>query len=109
MTKSVILDLVAIQKRVAEAHGAAFWNTFDAMGGEGSMARWVKAKPQLGGGDLTHPTPLGAEVLGDMLSDALIAAFERYRASAPPPPRAAATAERQVRRRAPGLRRARRR
>ena len=76
-TKSVILDLVAIQKRVALGHGAAFWNTFDAMGGEGSMARWVKAKPQLGGGDLTHPTPLGAEVLGDMLSDALIAAFER--------------------------------
>jgi lysophospholipase L1-like esterase len=76
-TKPVILDLVAIQKRVALAHGAAFWNTFEAMGGEGSMARWVKAKPQLGGGDLTHPTPLGAEVLGDMLSDALIAAYQR--------------------------------
>ncbi len=85
VTKSVILDLVAIQKRVALGHGAAFWNTFDAMGGEGSMARWVKAKPQLGGGDLTHPTPLGAEVLGDMLSDALIAAYERYKTSAPPP------------------------
>jgi lysophospholipase L1-like esterase len=83
VTKSVILDLVAIQKRVALSHGAAFWNTFDAMGGEGSMARWVKAKPQLGGGDLTHPTPLGAEVLGDMLSDALIAAFERYKTSRP--------------------------
>jgi lysophospholipase L1-like esterase len=76
---------VTIQKRVALAHGAAFWNTFDAMGGEGSMARWVKAKPQLGGGDLTHPTPLGAEVLGDMLSDALIAGFERYKTSSPPP------------------------
>jgi hypothetical protein len=49
------------------------------------MARWVKAKPQLGGGDLTHPTPLGAEVLGDMLSDALIAGFERYKTSSPPP------------------------
>ncbi len=39
------------------------------------MARWVKTKPQLGGGDLTHPTPLGAEVLGDMLSDALVKAY----------------------------------
>jgi lysophospholipase L1-like esterase len=81
MTKPVILDLVAIQKRVARAHGAAFWSAFDAMGGEGSMARWVKARPQLGGADLTHPTPLGAEVLGDMLSDALVAAYERWRAS----------------------------
>jgi lysophospholipase L1-like esterase len=76
VTKPVILDLVAIQRRVALSHGAAFWCTFDAMGGEGSMARWVKAKPQLGGGDLTHPTPLGAEVLGDMLSDALVKGYQ---------------------------------
>lgn len=83
-TKRVILDLVAIQKRVALGHGAVFWNTFDAMGGEGSMARWVRARPQLGGGDLTHPTPLGAELLGDMLSDALVAAYERWAAANPP-------------------------
>ena len=83
LTKPVILDLVAIQKRVALAHGAAFWSAFDAMGGEGSMARWVKALPALGGGDLTHPTPLGAEVLGDMLSDALVAAYQRWKASSP--------------------------
>jgi lysophospholipase L1-like esterase len=80
VTKKVILDLVAIQERVALAHGAAFWNTFEAMGGEGSMARWVRAKPQLAGGDLTHPTPLGAEVIGDMLSDALVAGYEAWRA-----------------------------
>jgi lysophospholipase L1-like esterase len=76
VTKRVILDLVAIQRRVALAHGAAFWCTFDAMGGEGSMARWMKAQPQLAGADMTHPTPLGAEVIGDMLSDALVHAYE---------------------------------
>jgi hypothetical protein len=75
-TKRVILDLVTIQRRVALGHGAAFWCTFDAMGGEGSMARWMKAQPQLAGGDMTHPTPLGAEVIGDMLSDALVTAYE---------------------------------
>jgi lysophospholipase L1-like esterase len=84
-TKGVILDLVAIQRRVALGHGAAFWSTFDAMGGAGSMARWVRAKPQLGGGDLTHPTPLGAEVLGDMLSDAIVAAYDRWRATSTRP------------------------
>jgi lysophospholipase L1-like esterase len=46
------------------------------MGGEGSMARWIKARPQLGGADMTHPTPLGAEVLGDMLSDALVEGYD---------------------------------
>jgi len=78
-TKRVILDLVAIQERVALAHGVAFWNTFEAMGGEGSMARWVRARPQLAGGDLTHPTPLGAEVLGDMLSDAIVSAYGKWK------------------------------
>jgi lysophospholipase L1-like esterase len=78
VTRRAILDLVAIQRRVALAHGAAFWNTFDAMGGEGSMARWFKTRPQLAGGDLTHPTPRGAEVLGDMLSDALIRVYEKH-------------------------------
>jgi lysophospholipase L1-like esterase len=79
VTKRVILDLVAIQERVALAHGAAFWNLFDAMGGEGSMARWFHAKPQLAGGDLTHPTPLGAETLGDMLAEAIVSAYEAWR------------------------------
>ncbi len=78
VTKRVILDLVAIQRRVALAHGAAFWNTFEAMGGEGAMARWVRARPQLAGPDLTHPTPRGAEVLGEMLSDAMVQAYEQH-------------------------------
>jgi lysophospholipase L1-like esterase len=56
----------------------AFWSTFEAMGGEGSMSRWLRAKPQLGGADLTHPTPLGAEVIGDMLSDAILDAYESW-------------------------------
>jgi lysophospholipase L1-like esterase len=79
VTKAVIQDLVAIQERVALAHGAAFWNAFAAMGGEGSMARWVRTRPQLAGGDLTHPTPTGAEVMGDMLSDAIVAAYDEWR------------------------------
>jgi lysophospholipase L1-like esterase len=78
VTKQVILDLVAIQRRVALSHGAAFWDTFSAMGGSGSMGRWYKTRPQLGGGDLTHPTPRGAEVVGDMLSNALVSAYQRW-------------------------------
>jgi lysophospholipase L1-like esterase len=83
-TKPVIFDLVAIQRRVALAHGVAFWNTFEAMGGQGSMGRWVRTHPTLGGPDLTHPTPRGAEVIGDLLSDALMNAYERYAATTKP-------------------------
>jgi lysophospholipase L1-like esterase len=79
VTKPVIVQLVAIQRRVAANHGAAFWSIFDAMGGEGSMARWYRTRPQLAGGDLTHPTPLGAEVVGDLLVDSLLQAYDAFR------------------------------
>jgi lysophospholipase L1-like esterase len=78
VTKPVILRLVAIQERLALAHTMGFWNTFEAMGGEGSMGRWVKAKPQLGGWDFTHPTPLGAEAIADLLYKALTTGYVAY-------------------------------
>ena len=68
--------LVAAQRNVAKESGVAFWNTFEAMGGEGSMAKWMKSG--LGGGDLTHPTPQGAEALGDLLYKSLTTGFEAW-------------------------------
>jgi lysophospholipase L1-like esterase len=77
-TKPVILELVEIQRRVALAHEMGFWNTFEAMGGEGSMGRWTKANPQLGGWDFTHPTPLGAEIIAGLLFKALTSGYSAY-------------------------------
>ena len=79
ITKPVIVDLVAIQRRCALDRGIPFWSTFEAMGGEGSIARWWKTRPQLAGDDWTHPTPRGAEVIGDMLSDAILQALAAWR------------------------------
>ncbi len=81
-TKPIIPKIVASQKKVAAENGCAFWNTYQAMGGEGSMARWVKAKPQLASWDLTHPTPAGAEVIGELFEKALVTGFEAYRSRA---------------------------
>jgi lysophospholipase L1-like esterase len=75
-TKPIIKKLVAAQRNVAKESGVAFWNTFEAMGGEGSMAKWMKTG--LGGGDLTHPTPQGAEVIGDLFSKSLTTGFEAW-------------------------------
>lgn len=83
VTKPVVLKLREVQIRVARAKGLAFWDTFTAMGGEGSMAKWVKSEPQLGGGDLTHPTPAGAEVLGNLFAKALISGYEAYASAHP--------------------------
>jgi lysophospholipase L1-like esterase len=83
-TKPVIKKLVECQKKVAGEAGVGFWNTFEAMGGEGSMATWVRKG--LAGSDLTHPSPTGGEILGDLLYKALTSGFEAFQASKGGPP-----------------------
>jgi len=77
-TKPVIKKLVESQKKVAAEAGVGFWNTYEAMGGEGSKATWVKKG--LAGSDLTHPSAQGAEIVGDLLFKALTAGFEAWQA-----------------------------
>jgi lysophospholipase L1-like esterase len=84
-TRSIIKKLVATQRRVASDHKVAFWDTYTAMGGEGSMGRWMKEG--LGSGDFTHPTPKGAEVLGDLLYKALVSGYEAWASRHPEAPK----------------------
>lgn len=77
-TRKVIPEIVAIQREVAREEGVAFWNAFEAMGGEGSISRWVKAEPQLASWDLTHPTPAGAERIASLFYKATVAGFQAY-------------------------------
>jgi lysophospholipase L1-like esterase len=82
ITVPVIPLIVEEQRKVAQEVGCAFWNTFEAMGGRGSMARWVRR--ELGQADLTHPTGAGAERLGNWLYAALLEGFDSYRRAARP-------------------------
>jgi len=58
--------------------GAAYWDMYQAMGGENSMVQWVKARPQLAGNDYVHFTPRGAEAVGDMLFESLMLYYDYY-------------------------------
>lgn len=78
-TMPVVKRIVRVQREVAFAQGCAFWNAFEAMGGEGSMAQWYRHRPQLAGGDLTHPTRKGAERIGAMLFAALMDSYSASR------------------------------
>jgi lysophospholipase L1-like esterase len=80
-TKPIIKKLVECQKKVAAEAGVGFWNMYEAMGGENSMATWVRKG--LAGSDLTHPSPQGAEILGDLLFKALTAGFEASQGKPP--------------------------
>ncbi len=77
VTREVVKRIVKVQRRVAYEQGCAFWNAYRAMGGEGSMVRWLKARPQLGGSDLTHPTKKGADRLGAMLFAAMMDGYAK--------------------------------
>ncbi len=75
-SKKMPAKLSRVQREVAFESGCAFFNTYEAMGGEGSMAKWMTTG--LGGGDFIHPTKNGAQTLGNWLAEALLHAYQSY-------------------------------
>lgn len=73
-----IKNLVRYQQNLAADEGVAFWNMFEAMGGEGSMAEMVHAKPSLANYDYTHINFRGGKHLAELLYEALIYGKEQY-------------------------------
>ena len=65
-------------RAAANEAGAAFWNMYAAMGGKGSIIRWVEANPQLAGEDYIHFTPLGAKKIAQLLYDTLNLYYRFY-------------------------------
>lgn len=78
-TRRIVPKLVASQRKVAEAEGCAFFDTFQAMGGDGSIGRWYYANPRLAGADFAHPTSAGHEVIADLLVRSLMQAYGEFR------------------------------
>ncbi len=72
----VMPELLANQKRAALDAGCAFFDTWTAMGGAHSMPRWVKKG--LGQADMTHPTAVGAEIIGTWIYRALLQSYQAY-------------------------------
>ncbi len=78
-TMETIPRIVAIQKRVAADTRCAFFDTFNAMGGDGTMSRWYTGKPRLVAGDLIHPTPQGASIIAQIFVKNLMLGYDGYR------------------------------
>lgn len=74
--------IVEMQRRVALAENVAFFNMYQAMGGDGTMARWYARKNSLVGGDLIHPSAEGAEIVGRLIYNAINDGYAKYRARA---------------------------
>lgn len=57
-------------KKMAQEEGIAYWSMYEAMGGKGSMVRWVENG--LAGSDYVHFTRAGANKIGRMLYEWLM-------------------------------------
>ena len=64
-------------REMANAHGAAYWSIYDAMGGYNSMISWVKSG--YAGSDYIHFSHKGARIMGDYLADAITKIYELYK------------------------------
>jgi hypothetical protein len=73
-----IIKIRNAQKKAAFRAGCAFWDTYEAMGGENSMPSWVNADPTLASPDYTHFNHSGAQIIARMLYKALMADYESY-------------------------------
>ena len=67
------LRAMALRNRVA------YWDMFNVMGGEGSMAQWVKHRPPLAGPDYIHFTFTGAQAIGDDLAKSFTIYYDFYK------------------------------
>jgi hypothetical protein len=70
--------LVQMQKKMAEETGCAFWSLYDAMGGSGSMVKWVEGDTVLANKDYTHFNFRGAHKVGKLLYTKLMSEYSDY-------------------------------
>jgi lysophospholipase L1-like esterase len=81
-TLGPLTRIVTAMRSAAEAEGCAFFDTFEAMGGEGSMARW--SRMHLASSDYRHATPAGYRVIGNLFYQALLEGFAAWLAEGEP-------------------------
>jgi hypothetical protein len=79
VTMDTIPRIVATQKRVAEETGCGFFDTFTAMGGEGTIARWYNRQPRLVNADFIHPFPAGGKIIADVFAREIEQGLARYK------------------------------
>lgn len=75
-TMGGVKELVTYERKMASDHHVAFWNLYDAMGGDGSLAR-MKEKKQANL-DYTHINFAGGKHLAQLLYDVLLNGKENY-------------------------------
>jgi lysophospholipase L1-like esterase len=72
-------ELSKAQRDVARRNGCGFFDTYEATGGEGSIAKWYRAQPPLISPDLGHPSAAGHDLIAGLLVNAILHGYQEYR------------------------------
>jgi hypothetical protein len=78
ITKPIIHYIIKVQKKLAIEAGCAFFNTWQAMGGETSVVKWYRSRPRLAIGDLTHITDAGGDLMGSIIYLELMKGYRQW-------------------------------
>jgi hypothetical protein len=89
VTSSKLLEVIASQRRVAEAAGCAFYSQLEAMGGEGTVAGWAQEDPPRAQKDRVHLTRDGYAQLGSSFASDVMRAYAGWRRESGLPPTSA--------------------
>ena len=71
-------EVVDSLQAVSLESGAAYWDLYRRMGGQNSMAQWVRHSPAYAGPDYVHFTSTGAKLVGETLSRSLLTYYDFY-------------------------------
>lgn len=78
-TAPKVLEIIAVQRRVAAAAGCAFYDQLSAMGGPGSIASWSTEDPPRAQKDRVHLTRDGYAQLGGSFASDVMRAYAGWR------------------------------
>ena len=77
-TMPAVKSLIQYQKKLAYETKVAFWNMYEAMGGEGSIVEMVNSNPPKANLDYTHINFRGGETLAGLLFEAMKYGQQQY-------------------------------
>lgn len=69
--------LLNAQKKIVERANIAFWNLWEAMGGENSMSQWVNYNPPMALKDFSHFTSIGGKRVAQLFFNAIVDAYSK--------------------------------
>ncbi|MBQ3925474.1 MAG: hypothetical protein IKN44_05845 [Bacteroidaceae bacterium] len=75
-TMGGVKEMVSFERKMASDHRVAFWNLYEAMGGDGSLAKMTEKKQA--NLDYTHINFAGGRYLAGLLFDVLMNGKENY-------------------------------